>query len=1023
MTEDSLLGRKLGNYRIERLLGRGGMGQVYYAWDEALDRPVAIKMLDDRYRDHPTYAQRFVQEAKALARWRHENIVQIYYAGIEEEAAGPLYYYAMEYVQGVDLAQVLAKYTAEGRLMPHDDVLRVGEALASAIDFAHSHSIIHRDVKPANVLIDTDGRVILSDFGLAMDVAESESGHVVGSPRYTAPEQARKSASAVPQSDLYSLGIVLYEMLVGQVPFDDPSPTSIAVQHVTQPPPPPRSINPALNTAVADTLIKALSKAPEDRYRTGRELMENIARSLKGARRQADELLGQQLDEYQIAELLGQGGMARIYRGYDVRLKRNVAIKIIDVTYQTDAEYRARFEREAQAIAQLEHPNIVRLYRYGEISGLFYIAMQYIEGRDLKSALAEYRKKGQIIPADVASSIIREVCQALDYAHSKGIIHRDVKPSNIMIDNYGHAYLTDFGLALLADTETKGEIFGSPHYMAPEQAISSKGSVPQSDLYAVGVILYEMFTGELPFDAEVPLDIAMKHLSDEPRMPHEIRPDIDPALEGVIMMAMAKKPLKRPSNGEELADALDRILKLTPETLSVMERKTAVTTPLPKPAPPAAVASKKRELPPVPAAVTIPPGQAVPKATPQAPTAVAAPRRSAGRSCLLWLTSAFLLVALVAAGLYFMAVEDKKPQDFVYLASNGSWPPTATPTQTPSPTPSPTSSPTVIPLPTQTSTRQPSPTAVASQTAAPTATELATETAVPPTVSPTAVAETAVPATQAPATAVPPMIVTREKDAMPQLLLPATAFMMGSEEGDPLADGDEFSLHEVTLDAFYIDLYEVSVAQYAAFLTEIGGYVSRCNGFLCLATHFETINSHLLHVADPTATRYEARAGYENYPINNVTWHGAAAYCEWVGGRLPSEAEWEYAARGDDGRIYPWGDAPPSPDTAVYGQTNFSALQPVDSYPEGASPFGLHHMAGNVKEWVQDGYDPIYYERGETDNPVAPALNNYSDRVLRGGGYLSNERQIRAANREAERATEFQGIPDVGFRCVLPADL
>ncbi len=250
------------------------------------------------------------------------------------------------------------------------------------------------------------------------------------------------------------------------------------------------------------------------------------------------------------------------------------------------------------------------------------------------------------------------------------------------------------------------------------------------------------------------------------------------------------------------------------------------------------------------------------------------------------------------------------------------------------------------------------------------------------------------------------------------VLIPATTFLMGAAADDPLAEGDEFSQHEVTLDSFYIDLYEVSVAQYARFINELDGYVSKCNGFLCLATHFETLNSYLTDDLEG----YIAQPGYENYPINNVTWHGADAYCHWVGGRLPTEAEWEYAAGGGDGRRYPWGNAEPDNTLAVFGNPNFATLQMVDSLPNGVSPFGLYHIAGNVREWVQDGYDVIYYDRGETVNPSAPQLNNYSPRVIRGGGYRSPATDLRLTNRDNERAVEFQGIPDVGFRCVVPFD-
>ena len=231
MAKDPLIGRQLANYRVDRLIGRGGMAQVYYGWDVKLERPVAIKLIDVRYRDDPAYAERFVREARSVAKWRHENIVQIYYADDQDG----LYYFAMEFIEGLSLRELLSQYAIEGELMPHDDVLRIGRAIAGALDYAHQRDVIHRDVKPANVMVAGDGRVILTDFGLAMDVQQGSLGEVFGSSHYVAPEQARRSADAVSQSDLYALGVVLYEVLTGVVPFDDPSPTSVAVQHLTQP--------------------------------------------------------------------------------------------------------------------------------------------------------------------------------------------------------------------------------------------------------------------------------------------------------------------------------------------------------------------------------------------------------------------------------------------------------------------------------------------------------------------------------------------------------------------------------------------------------------------------------------------------------------------------------------------------------------------------------------------------------------------------------------------------------------------
>jgi hypothetical protein len=266
-----------------------------------------------------------------------------------------------------------------------------------------------------------------------------------------------------------------------------------------------------------------------------------------------------------------------------------------------------RFEREAKAIAQLEHPHIVSLYRYGEANGVLYMAMQYVEGASLDNLLSSYRREGELIPVAEAHRIINQVCQALDYAHRKKVIHRDVKPANIMLDPQGNAVLADFGLALLADVGTRGEIFGTPHYIAPEQAISSAGVVSQSDLYAVGVILYEMFIGELPFQAADPLDVAMLHMSEPPPRPRDIEPHISPELETVILKTLEKEPANRYPTGAALTAALEQALKATSQ----------VALPLPPPnlSIPFRVAADlaQRPLPPMPAGIPKPAGQPAPQ--------------------------------------------------------------------------------------------------------------------------------------------------------------------------------------------------------------------------------------------------------------------------------------------------------------------------------------------------------------------------------------------------------------------------
>lgn len=264
MSKDSLLGLRLSNYEIKQQIGHGGMAKVYYAVDVNLERPAAVKVIDTRFRGDPEYARRFIDEAKTVATWRHENIIQVYYADQVDE----IYFFAMEYIDGASLGELLDAYMDDGELMPHEDALRIGRRVASALDYAHDKGVIHRDVKPSNVMIATDDRVILTDFGLALDVQQGSLGEIFGTPHYASPEQARRSSDAVPQSDVYSFGVMMYEILTGVVPFDDESVTAIAVQHLSEDPPPPRSLNPKLNEATEAVLLKTLAKRPEDRYPT-----------------------------------------------------------------------------------------------------------------------------------------------------------------------------------------------------------------------------------------------------------------------------------------------------------------------------------------------------------------------------------------------------------------------------------------------------------------------------------------------------------------------------------------------------------------------------------------------------------------------------------------------------------------------------------------------------------------------------------------------------------------------------------
>jgi tRNA A-37 threonylcarbamoyl transferase component Bud32 len=402
---------------------------------------------------------------------------------------------------------------------------------------------------------------------------------------------------------------------------------------------------------------------------------------------------------YELQGLIGEGGAARVYRARDGVLDRIIAVKLLRDEYGADQEFVARFYREARAVASLSHPNIVDIYDYGAHDGTYFIAMQYIEGTDLKSIL---RREGRLAPAR-AIGIVDGALRALGAAHERGIIHRDVKPQNLLVRaSDGLVKLTDFGVARAigaVQVTAAGTTFGTAHYMAPEQ--SAGGAIgPATDLYAVGVVLFEALTGRLPFEGDTPLQIALQHQHAPPPAVTEFAPDVPPGLARVVERALAKDPLARFSSAQVMRQALDAALADVPR-----QRAAAATTPL---VPLPAVPSRRAPLAPVrEEAGNIPPG---PPPGASRPAAKAATARRGGLGCVLPLLGVLILLltaALVVLARNFgsaprpeaTAVSGVLPEPTgaaVALAS-----PTATATPPPpTPTPrAPTAVPTEVPAP------------------------------------------------------------------------------------------------------------------------------------------------------------------------------------------------------------------------------------------------------------------------------------------------------------------------------------
>jgi len=274
-----------------------------------------------------------------------------------------------------------------------------------------------------------------------------------------------------------------------------------------------------------------------------------------------EQFVGNYLGQYKLVQYLGYGAMARVYKAFHTELRRYAAIKVLHPHFSSDPDFLLQFKAEAQNLARLRHPNIVQVYDASVAGNYPYLVMEFIDGITLKFLIEEYREKRVRIPLIRALRTIYSVGLALAYAHQRNIIHRDVKPSNIMIEESGRVVLADFGLAKLttrrSDTET-GTIKGTPAYMAPEQALG-RASNPRSEIYSLGVIFYELLTGRQPYSDENPLAIAMKHVSDPLIPPRAVVPEIPEEVEKIVIRAMIKNPNERYSTAKEFLQDLTKV--------------------------------------------------------------------------------------------------------------------------------------------------------------------------------------------------------------------------------------------------------------------------------------------------------------------------------------------------------------------------------------------------------------------------------------------------------------------------------
>jgi formylglycine-generating enzyme required for sulfatase activity/tRNA A-37 threonylcarbamoyl transferase component Bud32 len=647
-------------------------------------------------------------------------------------------------------------------------------------------------------------------------------------------------------------------------------------------------------------------------------------------------VIGATISHYRIVGKLGEGGMGVVYKAEDTRLRRPVALKFLRREALDSPEHKQRFVREAQAAAALDHPNVCTVFEIDQADGQAFLVMALVEGQSVSSKIAE-----RPLRLDEALDMAIQTAQGLQAAHEKGIVHRDIKPSNLIVNQHGQVKIMDFGLAQLADrsrlTQTTS-VVGTVAYMSPEQA-QRLPTDRRSDIWSLGVVLYEMVTGRVPFEGEHEMAIIYSIINEDHEPITALRVGLPTELDRIIAKAMAKDPESRYQHVVELRVDLNNLRQMSASG-KVPRFAAAAASPPAVPGSPAARSGA--DAPPLSRAdapvlsradaplsssraagagsPSVAPTPADARSTADRARIEASPRVDRGR------------------GDAAAAVRPKSRRAYVLIAA-------------------------VL-------------TAVVAL-AALTAWRFTGRFAA------------------APADA----IQTATGDMR---LIPAGEFLFGADANIelPVAKPAGFeppnAPQAAILAAFYMDVTEVSNAAYKKF-------------------------------CDATGRRYPEPPEYDpnyfetkpDYPVVNVSFDDAQAFARWAGKRLPTEQEWEKAARGADGRIYPWGNtASPRMANAQGGQDGFESMAPVAAFAEAASPYGVLNLSGNVWEWTASAYRPAPQEITNI-NAWRLVANDAAWFVIKGGSLMTPPDDLDLMAFFRGGFPGGLGTPYQGFRCAM----
>ncbi|MBV9122836.1 MAG: protein kinase [Planctomycetes bacterium] len=614
------LGR-LGSYRILSVLGAGGMGVVFRAEDLLLQRQVALKVMLPALAAQPVNHQRFLREARAAAALDHDHIVHIYHVG--EDRGVP--YLAMQFLRGESLEDRLKR---EGKL-PVADVLRIGRETAEGLAAAHDLGLIHRDIKPANIWLESGrGRVKILDFGLVREAAGkgkiSQSGMILGTPGFMAPEQARGKV-VDHRCDLFSLGCLLYRMCTGQLPFQGKDRLTTLLALVSSDPKPVREANPEVPAELAALIQKLMAKDPTQRPASAYQVVQALEaiekRSLPTPGPIAEEarpapegilglsedwepslegepeepgvtqlppappeeqaavvtpvahltsdslemLAGQTLGSYELGSVLGTGFYGAVFRTQDLKKGRIIALKVFSPEFPQNDTETQRFIAALKPVLPLRHPNLVRVFGAGKTRCYCWIAREFVEGESLASVIQNLAGSGKKIDWRQAFRVALHMSRALEFLSQNHLVHGNLTPANVLWQRSDQvAKLANLGVSqalegsLLQKTKQAKKRRAELPFLAPER-IEGAGPNEVSDLYSLGVLIYALLTGRLPFEGTSPLEILRQIRTGRPAKPTRLQRSIPQEMEWVTLTLLAWEKKYRFQNSAEVLAHLDHI--------------------------------------------------------------------------------------------------------------------------------------------------------------------------------------------------------------------------------------------------------------------------------------------------------------------------------------------------------------------------------------------------------------------------------------------------------------------------------